>query len=52
MNELSACPTGASCRMVGEWIAPSAANPEPGMRIAPHPAPQCTISFERDTLLL
>jgi hypothetical protein len=38
--------------MVGEEVALPAANPEPGMRIAPHPAPQCTVSFDRDTFLL
>ncbi len=52
MNELSACRVAFSSRMVGEEVALSAANPEPGMRIAPHPAPQCTVSFDRDTFLL
>ncbi len=52
MNELSACPAVVWSRMVGEEVALSAANPEPGVRIAPHPAPQCTVSFNRDTFLL
>src|SRR2546423_10008413 len=41
MNKLSEYPEDAFGRMVGEWIAPPAANPEPSMRIAPHSAPQC-----------
>ena len=52
MNEPSEYREDAFCRMVGEWIAPSAANPEPGVRITPHPAPLCTVSFDRDTFSL
>src|SRR5260370_25308142 len=52
MEPISANTTGACARMVGEWIAPPAANPEPSMRIAPHSAPQCMVSFDSDTFLL
>ena len=52
MNEPSEYLIFSSSRMVGEWIAPSAANPEPGVRITPHPAPLCTVSFDRDTFSL
>jgi len=54
LNEVTGLQTTAEnlARMVGEWIAPSAANPEPGVRITPHPAPLCTVSFDRDTFSL
>jgi len=37
-----ACPKDR-CRMVGGEIAPSAANPEPYVRVSPHTAPLCMV---------
>ena len=52
MNEASGYLKDAVCRMVGEEVALPTASPEPCMKVSLHPAPQCTVSFHRDTFLL